>query len=301
MTGRTIVLTASLVTSSAIGAAAQTAAPVEHLSFDRPEAWALEYFTSVTFLTGVETAIGERAGSIAIGLETGWVPRLSTEQQRVGFSGTAAQDLNKAPLLLRPRVRIGLPGRLAVIVSGTPPIKAFGITPRLLAAGVEWSMIDRPDWRVAWRVHGQTGTVTGAFTCPAGVVAFAPGSAANPTGCQAESSDEVTLRYGSAEVDVSRRFRRLAGLTPHVAVALNDIDSHFQVNALAFGKLDRSELATRGVTTSVTAGAAFPVSSRVSLAADLFYTPLMVRREAGGPRTNDGLFNVRGFLTYRVR
>src|SRR5581483_5982897 len=138
----------------------------QDLPFDRPEAWAQQYFTTVSMLTGLGPATPERAGDVSIQLESGWIPSLSPSEERVGFSGTSAEDLNKAPVLFRPRVRVALPARFAVVVGGVPPVRAFGVTPRLVAAAVEWTMIDRRAWRASWRVHGQTGSVTGAFTCP---------------------------------------------------------------------------------------------------------------------------------------
>src|SRR5262245_32570902 len=105
MTMRIALLAALVSTAWAGGASAQTTAPVEHINCHRPESWAMQYYTSITFFNGaLETTSRDQAGSIAIGLETEWVPRLTTEQQEVGFSGKAYQDLNKAPVLLRPRV-----------------------------------------------------------------------------------------------------------------------------------------------------------------------------------------------------
>ena len=42
------------VLSSYTMAQNRVVAPVQHLSFDAPEAWALKYFTSVTLLSGLE-------------------------------------------------------------------------------------------------------------------------------------------------------------------------------------------------------------------------------------------------------
>ena len=49
-------------------AQADVAAPVRQLSFDRPESWALKYFTSVSLLSGLQTTDGRQPGSVAIGL-----------------------------------------------------------------------------------------------------------------------------------------------------------------------------------------------------------------------------------------
>jgi len=276
------------------------AALAQDLPFDRPEAWAQQYFTTVSMLTGLGPATPEHPGDVRIQFEGGWIPPLSPSQQRVGFSGTASEDLNKAPVFFRPRVRVTLPARFAVVVGGVPPVRAFGVTPRLLAAAVEWTMIDSNRWRASWRVHGQTGSVTGAFTCPDAVVGAPDGSASNPTGCDARSSDIATLRYGAIEFEVARTLTRFGGITPHASVAVNGIDSRFQVNARTFGQPDNTLLTTKGVTEAFTGGVAVPLGSRFEASLDAFYSPLMVRRDLAAGHTVDGLFNVRGLISYRI-
>lgn len=299
--GRRLAMAGVMVAFAASASAQPVIAPTENLAFDRPEAWAQQYFTSVSFLTGLGAATPERPGAVSVQLESGWIPALKPAQEQVGFAGTASEDLNKAPIFFRPRVRIALPGRFAVIAGGVPPVRAFGVTPRLAAVAVEWTMTETEAWRVLWRLHGQTGTVTGAFTCPDAVLTSPAGAAGNPTGCEARSADVATLRYGAIELETARRLDRLGDLAPHVAVAVNGIDSRFQVNARAFGRLDQTLLDTRGVTLSIAGGAAIPIKSRIAVAADAFYTPLLVRRRSAAPRTVDGLFNIRALISYRVR
>ena len=273
--------------------------PVEQLTFDRPEAWALKYFISTTTLSGLD-APAEK-GSISVGLEGGWIPRLSDSQQRVGFNGTTPQDLNKAPMFVRPRVSITLPGRITLIAAGVPPIKMFEVTPRLFAAAVEWAISDRGPWRVAIRGHGQTGSVTGAFTCPATVLIFTPGSLGNPAGCTSESADGATLRYAGAELHVGRRIAGLHGLIPHVAAGANFVDSAYQMNATAFGAPDRTRMEASGITPSASAGFAYELNHRFAVVADAFYSPLTVRRPPGASRTVDSLLTARMLIEYRLR
>jgi len=301
---RLILAVAILLTGCAGRLSAQPATPVsgiEALSFDRPEAWALKYFVSTTTLSGLETPEETHAGSIAVGLEGGWIPTLTDAQQRVGFNGTAPQDLNKAPLMLRPRLTVGLPGRLAITMAGNPPIRAFGVTPRLVSAAVEWEVVDEPALRVALRGHGQTGSVTGAFTCSAAVAARPPGSIGNPSGCDAESADVATLRYAGAEVRVALRMLKWSGVVPHVAIGANRVDATYQLNASAFGRVDRTRLTTSGVIPSTSAGISYALNGRVALAIDGYYAPLTVRRSAGAPQTIDSLVNARALVVYRWR
>jgi len=168
-----------------------------------------------------------------------------------------SQDLNKSPIVLRPRVRIGLPRRLSFVIAATPPIRSFGVTPRLVAAGLEGVVVDREAWMLGWRLHGQLGTVTSAVTCPSDVVGFPPGSANNRLGCDAPSADVATLRYAGVELRAARRIARLRGLTPHVNAGVNLIDGTFQTRATTFGYPDRTRLETRGVTFSMSTGVGY--------------------------------------------
>jgi hypothetical protein len=284
-------------------AMAQTQAvarPAQQLRFDRPEAWAMTYVTSTTLLSGLDAPDETRAGSVTIGLETGWLPRLDADQQRVGYYGTTRQDLNKAPIVLRPRVRIGLPWRLALVAAVVPPVRSFGVTPRLVAASLEGPLLGRDAWTLGWRAYGQLGTITSAVTCSADMLGFPLGSANNRLGCETESADVATLRYAGAELRAARRIARLGGLMPHIAAGVNLIDGAFQANARLFGYVDRTRLESRGVTFSLSTGVGYPLTRRVTIAADAFYSPLTVQRTFDAPRSTDPLVNARALISYRV-
>jgi hypothetical protein len=275
-----------------------------HVGFDSPEAWGLKYFASTTLLNGLQPPApgeGHRAGSISIGIETDWVPALDAGQRRIGFKGAVPEDLNKAPVMIRPIVRIGLPAKFTALVAAPAPFEVFGVTPRLLAFGLERPIVERNPWIITWRGYGQVGWVKGAFTCPKSVLGFEPGSDQNPTECVGESQDKATLRYAGMEFQVARKLRRMPRLTPHAAVAGNFIDGVFQVHAPVSDGLDETRLWTRGGTFSTSGGVSYQVTRNAAFVVDAFYTPLWVQRSAGAPRTNDGLFNVRALLNYTFR
>ena len=286
------------------GNASYFGAPNQHVGFDRPEAWALKYFASTTMLSGLQPparAEGHRVGSVDIGVELSWLPMLNAGQMRVGFNGIAPEDLNKAPILARPVVRVGLPWKLTAVAAAPPLFELFGVTPRLFAFGVERPVFEREGWMVGWRGSGQIGWVKGAFTCPHGVLAFEPGSPDNPQECVGESADKATLRYAGMELQVAHRLRSMPKVTPHVAVGGNFIDGVFHVHAPLKGGLDQTRLWTRGGTFSASGGVSYALSQRVSLTVDAFYSPLWVKRSPDLPRTNDGLFNVRALVSYSFR
>jgi hypothetical protein len=290
-----------LVLAVSAGAAAQTTvAPVEQVRFDRPEAWAMKYFTSASLLAAPLGADDHR-GTIRLGVEAVWLPVIDTARQRVGFDGTAQEDLNQAPIFLRPQVTFGLSGQLALTLAGVPPVRTFGVKAKLFAAGLGWTIRDGRRWVVAGRAHGQVGSVTATITCPSDVLSFEPGSPDNPRGCDALSSDVTSLDYLSIELDVARRLARWPRVTPRGSVGLTFVDNAFQTNAHTFGVLDRTRLEARGITYAATLGVDCAQTQKVGLALEGFYTPLGVRRPPVRSASVDGLFTLRALVTYRVR
>jgi hypothetical protein len=275
-----------------------------HVGFDRPEAWGLKYFASASLLSGLqppEPAEGHRIGSVSLGLELGWLPALDAGQTRIGFNGKAPQDLNKAPILVRPVVRIGLPRKFTLVAAALPPFEMFGVTPHLLALGLERPLLERERWTLSWRGYGQVGSVKGAFTCPNSVLAFEPKTPENPTSCVGQSADVATLRYAGSEFQLAYKIPGMPKLVPHVAAGGNFIDGALQLHAPVERGLDETRLWTRGGTFSGSAGVSYLVTKRAVFTVDAFYTPLWVQRSPTASRTNDGLFNVRALLNYTFR
>jgi len=284
---------------SAPAAAQMVMNSVDHLTFDRPESWALKYFTSAPLLAGLETPRTQKPGSVSIGIEGGWLPPLSDAQQMVGYDGTEAQDLNKAPFIPRVRVSIGLPARLSLVVAAVPPFSMFGLKPRLLAVALERPVYESSALAVGVRFYGQIGTVEGAYTCPADVATLPAGSAGNPEGCLTASSDTASLRYLGGEGSVA--FRPDNRLSPHLGAGLSYMDAGFQVDALTFGMIDHTHYLSHGTVFSASGGVSYRLTDKLMLGVDVFYSPLSVTRGFGVPVQNDGLFNIRTLLTYRMR
>jgi hypothetical protein len=275
--------------------------PNRHIGFDQPEAWALKRFTSVTVPSGIEPPASpemRHIGAVSLGVEVDWLPMLDAGQQRVGFDGTAPEDLNKAPVLVRPVVGVQLPWKLKALAFAPLPISTFGIKPRLFAFGVEGPVIERRGWTVNWQGTGQVGSVKGAFTCPQSSLAFPPGSPGNPTNCVGTSADIAMLQYAGMAFQVAHPLARMPRVIPHASVGGYFVDAAFQSHApLTFG-LAQLRQWTRGGIFTTTGGVSYVVNRRIDFTVNVFYSPLGVIRNPGGPRTNDGLFNVRSLLSY---
>ena len=273
----------------------------EHLNSDRPEAWAMNYFTSITLLSGLSVPRSRDAGSVELAAEAGWIPFVSKGGRTVGFNGTKEEDLNHSPVFARPRVTIGLPWRTALTLSYVPPIRVAGLKPHLFAFALERPMYERDPLTLGARFYGQVGKVKGPITCGNSVVKFPPGSIENPYGCEGESNDRASQRYLGLELSGAYRLDNLGGLTPWAAVAGNFLDTEAQVNALTFGYRDRSLLTSESWTVSASAGASYPLSDRITVSLGLFYSPLPVDRPTSDSQDNDALFNLRAMISYQFQ
>jgi hypothetical protein len=273
----------------------------EQIGFDRPEAWAMKYFTTVTLMTGMGPPRPLHLGSLRLAADAEWIPEVSDAQRVVGFNGTASEDMNKLPALGRLRFSVGLGWKLSLTLSYLPPISIAGVEPNLFSLSLGRPFALGRNFTLGVLTYGQVGSVEGSFTCSAGVVRAGPTSPQNPLGCLAPSHDHVDMNYLGLELSASYRIAPAHNLEPYVSVAANYMNLGFQVGA-HYGDdvVDFTHLSTQGATFSTTGGLLYPITPRLDVATELFYSPLTVARpQNDGATTVEGLFNVRGMIAYR--
>lgn len=273
----------------------------EDLDFDRPESWAMKYFANVTLLTGLGAPREREPGAVEVGVEAIWIPHLSEEERTVGFDGTKPEDLNKLPVYARPRVTLGLPGKLSLIASYVPPLEVEGVEPNLFALALERPLFQNGAWGLGARLYGQVGEIEGDFTCTADDLQAPPGEPGNLFGCLEESSDTYDIASYGFEVIGSRRFGDAGAPEVHFGAAATFLDLELQVDALTFGFRDRTLQRTDGWTYSLTAGGRWPLGARSHFTGELFYAPLSVERPPERNDENDALFNARLMVGFQVR
>jgi hypothetical protein len=278
--------------------ASRSLAQDEHLAFDRPESWALKYFSAVSTFTGLGPPMVREAGSVDFALEGGWIPHLSDSQRRVGLNGTNLEDLNKSPVFGRPRVAVGLPGGISFEAGWVPPVEVDGQKSNIFSAALERPFFDHGPVILGLRLYGQAGHVTGDFTCPPSVASQPPGSGGNPLGCVGLSDDRATLDNAGAALTGGVKIG--GGGSLHFAAGATYNDLVFQTGASEFGVPDTTRLITHGWTGWAAAGVGWPLGKRVGFSVEAFYSPLTVRRPPAMSSQNDDLFNVRALLTYHV-
>jgi len=268
----------------------------ELLPADRPEAWALQRSAATTLMTAFgETPLLDRWHWL-LSVDGGNIPRLSTEERRVGFNGEKIEDLNKSPAFARLRASVGLPAGWVGELGYTPPVGINGAKARnLFDLAIGHRLITHGNLTLSLRAFGQHGSVHGDITCPASLVGISDLDL-NPYGCQAPSKDEVTLNdYG---IDLT------GGLNTgpwhwHATAGAVRTELQAQVDALTFDVRDRSRLVANGTLRYGAIGVRRDFGRHWSLGTEVLYVPLHVRRGDAAARTNDSLTSLRLQLRYR--
>ena len=273
----------------------------EDLDFDRPESWAMQYFGSISLLTDLGSSTPIDRGSIEVGLEGGWIPSLSDDEQRVGFNGQKVEDVNRSSVMARPRVTVGLGAGFALTLGWIPPVELSGIEANLISAALSRQLIQRERFRLALGVAGQYGTVKGDITCDERTANAGTDPVANPFGCERPSSDEVTIQSLSVAVTAAVRLSTDSGVEPYITLAGHRFDNEFQVNAAYNNLVDRTLLKADGETWSLATGINFELKRDWRLAAEVFATRLDVVRPPEASATSEDLVNARVLVSYRVR
>ena len=142
------------------------------------------------------------------------------------------------------------------------------------------------------------GTIEGDFTCDKDTVEAGPDPERNPFFCEQVSNDDYKQRVLGGEVTLEYAS---GGWAPYFGLGVNYLDLEFEVNAQYSGFIDRSSLLTDGVTYSLTSGVKYSFAQKWEITGEVFYTWLGVTRPPNTASQNDGLFNLRGLVTYRLR
>jgi len=300
--GRSVLaLGAVLAVAPAAPARAQfVVATTETPDFDRPESWGMKYYASLALLTSMGVPEKRAGGTIDLGFEGSYVPQMSDEERRIGFNGTKLEDVNKTSFFGRIRGSVGLGKGLALELGYTPPIEMGGAKPNIFALALGRPFELSPAWRLGVRGYGQIGTIKADITCSADEAAAGDDLQQNPFQCVEPSEDESHQKVIGLELvagyDGASRFK------PYVGLGLNYMDLEFDVNAIYSAGLveDHNVQLTSGTTVSATAGLTFEASERWRITAELFYSWLQITRPPATTSANEGFFNARAFVSYRV-
>ena len=294
------ILSLVLLASAPVRAQQVVIDETENLAFDRPEAWGMKYYASLGILTSMGAPPRRAPGEVGLGFEGATVPQLSDEERRLGFNGTKLEDVNRTSFFGRLRGSVGLGAGLALDLAWTPPIEFDGAKPNLLAAALSRPFSLSPSWRLGLRGYGQVGKIEADITCSADEVAGGNDIDQNPFLCVEPSQDESRQKVIGLEVvagyDSGGRFK------PYAGVAVSYMDLEFRVNALYGAGLieDHGVQLADGTTVAALAGVTFAPSPRFRITGEAFYSWLSITRPPATSSSNEGFFNVRFFVSYKV-
>lgn len=265
------------------------------LASDTPEAWAMRYFAGTTLMTSFGETARLAPWGWSIAFDLGSIPHLSDAQQRVGFGGFKNEDLNKSPVFGRLRLAVGLPGAWVAELGYTPPLEIGGSRARnVVALAVGGRLFESDAFTLSIRALGQVGKVQGDITCPARIVGVTD-PLQNPYGCLAPSQDTFTTNYYGIDATAGWDAGEWKW---HAGAGIARTQLSVQVDALVLASRDRSRLTSDGNLPWFTIGVRHELGPRLSLAAELLYVPLDVRRPPDFSRANDPLTSVRAQLRY---
>ena len=269
----------------------------QNVDLDSPEGWAMAFMTASAQNLGQEPPHSVNLRDISISVELSSIPRLSKEQQRIGFGGFKDEDLNKSPAFGRLRANIGLPWNVDAEISWTPPLQINNSKPdHLWGAALSKPLFDNERISVGLRLFLLRGGVIASVTCSEDTINFAPYTLQNTAGCIGLSDDKLQMDHEGVEVFLS--FNNSSKILPWISLASSNIDNSVEIDApLEVGR-ERATIYSSGTIQTFSFGFNYDIRENWSLNASSSYTPLDVQRpnDSSG---NDDFWNVRAGLTIR--
>ena len=269
----------------------------QNVDLDSPEGWAMAFMTASAQNLGQEPPHSVNLRDISISVELSSIPRLSKEQQRIGFGGFKDEDLNKSPAFGRLRANIGLPWNLDAEISWTPPLQINNSKPdHLWGAALSKPLFDNEKISVGLRLFLLRGGVTASVTCSEDRINFTPYTLQNTAGCVGLSDDKLQMDHEGVEVFLS--FNNSSKILPWISLASSNIDNSVEIDApLEVGR-ERATIYSSGTIQTFSFGFNYDIRENWSLNASSSYTPLDVQRPNDNS-DNDDFWNVRAGLTIR--
>jgi hypothetical protein len=257
---------------------------------DSTEAWAMRYFAGTTLMTSFGETAALDPWKWAIALEAGSIPPLNDAQQQAGLGGSKQEDLNKSPVIGRLRVSLGLPGQWVAELGYTPPLEIDGARPRnIVAMAVGRRLLERDGFSLSVRALGQLGKVEGDITCPARLAGVTDPEI-NRFGCRGPSNDIFTTNYYGADATAAWSDGRWSG---YLGAGIVRADLAVQVDAPLAGRIERTRVTSDADLAWFTLGTRYALAPQSSLAAEVLYVPLDVRRPPDFAVARDSLTSIR--------
>ena len=269
----------------------------QEVDFGSPEGWGMAFMTTSSQNLGQVPPHSVNVKDISISAELSSIPRLSKEQQKIGFGGFKDEDLNKSPAFGRIRASIGLPWDLNAEISWTPPIQINNSKPdNLWGAAISKPIINNEKIGLGLRLFLVRGGAIASVTCSEDNLNFDLYTPQNTAGCIALSDDKLKMDHEGIEIFLS--LTNSSAILPWISLASSNLDNSVEINApLEVGR-ERATVYSSGTTQTISFGFTYDFNEDWSFNASSSYTPLDVRRPNYNSG-NDNFWNVRFGLTMK--
>ena len=269
----------------------------QEVDFSSPEGWGMAFMTTSSQNLGQMPPHSVNIKDISISAELSSIPRLSKEQQKIGFGGFKDEDLNKSPAFGRIRASIGLPWDLNAEISWTPPIQINNSKPdNLWGAAVSKPIINNEKIGLGLRLFLVRGGAIASVTCSEDNLNFDLYTPQNTAGCIALSDDKLKMDHEGIEIFLS--LTNSSAILPWISLASSNLDNSVEINApLEVGR-ERATVYSSGTTQTISFGFTYDFNKDWSFNASSSYTPLDARRPNYNSG-NDNFWNVRFGLTMK--
>ena len=264
----------------------------QNVDLDSPEGWGMAYMTAASLNLADSFPRELSFGELEISAEINSIPKLNSEQQKIGFGGLKYEDLNKSPVFGKGKIKMGFYYDSILEFSYTPSLEIKGAKPKdLYGFSLSKELISNENLNLGLRIFNLSGHAIADVTCSEQVVSqplYTPG---NPSGCISTSKDKIDLGHKGLEMIIMPNYNN-SKIEPWVSVAYSKIDPSVRIDAQLELTREIALVKTNGSISTLNLGFNYELSDKLVLFLGTSYTPLdVVRpRPAGG---DDNFWNFR--------
>ena len=264
----------------------------QNVDLDSPEGWGMAYMTAASLNLADSFPRELSFGELEISAEINSIPKLNSEQQKIGFGGLKYEDLNKSPVFGKGKIKMGFYYDSILEFSYTPSLEIKGAKPKdLYGFSLSKELISNENLNLGLRIFNLSGHAIADVTCSEQVVSqplYTPG---NPSGCISTSKDKIDLGHKGLEMIIMPNYNN-PKIKPWVSLAYSKIDPSVRIDAQLELTREIALVKTNGSISTLNLGFNYALSDKWVLFLGTSYTPLDVKRPgpAGG---DDNFWNFR--------
>ena len=246
----------------------------QNVDLDSPEGWGMAYMTAASLNLADSFPRELSFGELEISAEINSIPKLNSEQQKIGFGGLKYEDLNKSPVFGKGKIKMGFYYDSILEFSYTPSLEIKGAKPKdLYGFSLSKELISNENLNLGLRIFNLSGHAIADVTCSEQVVSqplYTPG---NPSGCISTSKDKIDLGHKGLEMIIMPNYNN-PKIKPWVSLAYSKIDPSVRIDAQLELTREIALVKTNGSISTLNLGFNYALSDKWVLFLGTSYTPL---------------------------